>query len=101
MERPSPVAVKRAAPGGAGTAVPLRAFVPALARVLLRPGLWGVALRQLVATSPPGWWRRAPFTPRPDRAYLRFRAETAYGPDARPGRDDLVAYLRWCKGCAR
>jgi hypothetical protein len=82
-------------------AVPLRAFVPAAVRVVLRPSLWGVALRQLTATSPPGWWRRAPFAPCPDRAYLRFRTETAYGPDARPGRDDLVAYLRWCKESAR
>jgi hypothetical protein len=81
--------------------VPKRAFAPAVARVVLTPALWGVALRQLVATSPPGWWRRAPFIPRPDPDYLRFRTETAYGPDARPGRDDLVAYLQWCRGRPR
>jgi hypothetical protein len=33
----------------------------------------------------------------PDRAYLRFRLETAYGPDQAPVPDDLVAYLRWCR----
>jgi hypothetical protein len=82
-------------------AVPLRAFVPGAFRVVLTPSLWAIALRQLVATSPPGWWRRAPFTPRPDREYLRFRTETAYGPGARPGRDDLAAYLRWCRDSAR
>jgi hypothetical protein len=83
------------------SASPLRAFRPAFARVVVRPALWGIALRQLVATSPAGWWRRPPFVPRPDPAYVRFRTETAYGPDARPGADDLVAYLRWCKGTVR
>ncbi|HEY5014701.1 MAG TPA: hypothetical protein VIK61_18600 [Acidimicrobiia bacterium] len=82
-------------------ALPMRAFARAAIRVVLTPPLWGVAVRQLVAASPPGWWKRAPFVPRPDRAYLRFRTETAYGPGARPGRDDLVAYLRWCKERSR
>ena len=85
----------------AGGRIPLRAFVPAALRVVCTPSVWGVAVRQLVATSPPQWWRRAPFAPRPDAAYVRFRTETAYGPDARPGRDDLVAYLRWCKAAGR
>ena len=83
------------------TSVATRSFIPAALRVVLTPSLWGTALRQLAATSPPGWWRRAPFAPRPDPEYVRFRTETAYGPDARPGRDDLVAYLRWCKESAR
>jgi hypothetical protein len=81
--------------------VPVRAFVPGATRVVLTPPLWGIALRQLVATSAPGWWRRPPFVPRPDRAYLRFRTETAYGPGARPGPDDLAAYLRWCREAVR
>jgi hypothetical protein len=81
--------------------VPARSFIPAAVRVVLTPSLWGIALRQLAATSRPGWWRRVPFVPRPDPAYVRFRTETAYGPDARPGRDDMVAYLRWCKESAR
>jgi hypothetical protein len=85
----------------AGGRTRLRAFAPAAVRVVCTPSVWGAALRQLVATSPARWWSRAPFTPRPDPAYLRFRTETAYGPDARPGRDDLVAYLRWCKAAGR
>ncbi len=79
----------------------MRAFGPGAARVVLTPSLWGIALRQLGATSATGWWRRPPFVPRPDRAYLRFRTETAYGPGARPGRDDLAAYLRWCREAVR
>jgi hypothetical protein len=85
----------------AGSALPVRAFVPGALRVVLTPSLWAIAVRQLVAVSPRGWWRHAPYVPRPDRAYLRFRSDTAYGPDARPGRDDLAAYLRWCKERAR
>jgi hypothetical protein len=87
--------------GTSVTGIATRAFVPAVVRVVLTPSLWGIAMRQLAATSPRGWWRRPPFLPRPDRAYLRFRTETAYGPDAHPGPDDLVAYLRWCNGSAR
>jgi hypothetical protein len=93
--------VQSSATGTKRPAVPVRAFLPAAARVVLTPSLWGVALRQLAATSPRRWWRHPPFAPRPDAAYVRFRTETAYGPDARPGRDDLVAYLRWCKESAR
>jgi hypothetical protein len=49
----------------------------------------------------PGWWRRPPFVPRPDRAYLRFRLETQYGTGAgdaaKPTADDVVSYLAWCR----
>ena len=100
MAEPSGPEPTRAAPTSQ-TPLPARAFISAAARVVLRPSLWGIALRQLGATSPAGWWRRFPFAPRPDPAYVRFRTDTAYGPDARPGRDDLVAYLRWCKESAR
>ena len=51
------------------------------------PGAGGASGETGWQSGPPGWWRRAPFTPRPDRAYLRFRTETAYGPGARPGPD--------------
>jgi hypothetical protein len=45
-----------------------------------------------------GWWRRPPFLPVPDAAYLRFRMETAYGDaDRDPEPDDLITYLRWCR----
>jgi hypothetical protein len=69
-----------------------------VASVVIRPGLWGTAAAQLLRLAPRRWWRRWPPVPRPDRGYLRFRAETMWG-DARhqPDPDDLVAYLRWCR----
>jgi hypothetical protein len=45
----------------------------------------------------PRWWRRAPFLPLPDAAYLRFRLETQYGRDGAPAAGDLVTYLTWCR----
>jgi hypothetical protein len=69
----------------------------AVLRLLARPGLWPTALAQAFRLARRGWWRRPPFLPLPDRDYLRFRWETAYGADGRPEPDDLVAYLRWCK----
>ncbi|MGQ0849445.1 MAG: hypothetical protein ACT4OP_10060 [Actinomycetota bacterium] len=43
-----------------------------------------------------GWWRRRPFVPLPDRAYVEWRAYTAYGDrSARISRSDLASYLRW------
>ena len=40
-----------------------------------------------------------PFLPLPDRDYLRFRMETAYGGagDQQPKPADLLTYLRWCR----
>lgn len=70
--------------------------------VLVRPGLWGVAVGQVVRLARPGWWHRRPFLPVPDPAYLRFRLQTAYGdPDREPEPADVVAYLRWCRGFRR
>lgn len=64
--------------------------------VVARPRLWPAALRQARVLVPSGWWRRAPFLPVPDRAWLRFRLTTAYGdPDAPLGADDLVTWLAW------
>ena len=66
--------------------------------MLVRPSLWGVAVRQARVLARPGWWRRWPFLPLPDAAYLRFRLLTAYGDAERmPEADDLVAYLHWCR----
>ena len=68
------------------------------ATVLGRPELWPTALRQLARLSVPGWWRRPPFLPLPDRGYLGFRLQTMYGDAARaPDADDLVTWLRWCR----
>ena len=66
--------------------------------VVVRPSLWGTAIVQLFRLARPGWWRRAPFLPVPDRDYLRFRLETQYGdPEHRVEPADLLAYLRWCR----
>jgi hypothetical protein len=70
-------------------------MVPVL---LVHPELWWVALRQAVRLSPTGWWRRPPFLPVPDRAYVRFRLVTQYGDDGHaPRPEDLLSYLRWCR----
>jgi hypothetical protein len=70
--------------------------------VVVRPSLWGVAVAQLFRLARPGWWRRRPFIPLPDRDYLAFRLQTAYGdPAHEPEPADVVAYLRWCRGVRR
>jgi len=65
--------------------------------VVVRPGLWGIAALQVFRLARPGWWRRAPFLPLPDRDYLRFRLETQYGTGGTPDPADVVVYLRWCR----
>lgn len=65
--------------------------------LLRHPRLWPTAARVGLSLAPADWWRRAPFLPLPDRDWLRFRLETAYGGDGTgPMRgDDLVTYLEW------
>ncbi|MGH9185771.1 MAG: hypothetical protein ACRD0U_08175 [Acidimicrobiales bacterium] len=66
--------------------------------VLARPSLWLVAVRQAWRLAPRGWWRRRPWLPVPDAAYLRFRIQTMYGNPAHdPEPADVVAWLRWCR----
>jgi hypothetical protein len=36
----------------------------------------------------------------PDRAYVRFRLETAYGTKAEPAVADVLRYLEWCRTAA-
>src|SRR5262245_49350670 len=67
------------------------------AAVAARPRLWPTALRQYRRSVPVAWWRHAPYLPAPSRRYLRFRFETAYGPDAVPRSVDVVEYLDWCR----
>ena len=76
-----------------------RAWIgPAFLAVLRRPGLWRTAVRQVRVLAAPGWWRRRPWLPLPDPAYLRFRLVTQYGdPDHAPEPADVVAYLHWCR----
>ena len=77
---------------------PGREVLRAAAAVLVRPSLWGTALVQYRRMVPERWWRQSPFLPVPDPAMLAFRTTTQYGdPDHPPERDDLVAWLRWCK----
>lgn len=78
-----------------GAVVP-RGTVAAAGAVAARPSLWGAALRQARTLAPTGWWRRPPFLPVPDRAWMRFRLVTAYGdPDGPIDTDDLLTWLRW------
>ena len=66
--------------------------------VLGHPSLWATAVAQVAHLAPPGWWRRRPWLPLPDPAYLRFRLQTAYGdPTREPEPDDMVTYLHWCR----
>lgn len=72
--------------------------VGAALAVLVRPSLWATAVRQVFVLAPPGWWRRAPYLPLPDPAYLAFRFRTAYGDaGAGPSPADVVTYLHWCR----
>jgi hypothetical protein len=75
-----------------------RWLVEASRAVLKRPSLWGTAIAQVARLAPKGWWRRRPWLPLPDAAYLRFRLQTAYGdPTREPEPHDLVTYLHWCR----
>ena len=57
------------------------------------------AARAYVTHVPDGWYRRMPFLPVPDRAWLRFRLVTAYGdPDRAPEPVDVITWLEWLRG---
>lgn len=91
-----PAIVSGPAPAGAAPAsARTGAIAAAVAR---RPTLWPTALHQAWVLAPTGWWRRKPFLPLPDPAYLRFRLVTQYGDAAHPPTPgDVVTYLRWCR----
>jgi hypothetical protein len=76
----------------------IRWVLRAAVALAVRPDLWITAVRQVLVLAVDGWWRRAPFLPLPDPAYLRFRFQTMYGdPDHAPDPGDVVTYLRWCR----
>ncbi|GAC1317987.1 MAG: hypothetical protein NVSMB12_16380 [Acidimicrobiales bacterium] len=77
---------------------PVRSWAgPAAAAVIRRPWLWPTAVRQVRVLAPTGWWRRRPWLPLPDPAYLEFRMLTQYGDgNHAPAPDDVVTYRRWC-----
>lgn len=66
-------------------------------RVAVRhPSLAWEAIRLAAATAAPGWFRKAPFVPRPEPRYLDWRMLTAYGrPDAAPTEREVEEFLRW------
>jgi hypothetical protein len=86
--------------GGVRTKVGAGFWVKAVGALAREPGLWVTALGQAGRMARPGWWRRAPFFPVPDPAYVRFRLDTQYGGAGRPDPEDLVVYLRWCRSGA-
>src|SRR4051812_4724638 len=70
--------------------------------VARHPALWREAAHQAAALAPRGWWRRPPFAPLPDRAWLGFRLTTQYGDGGhRPEAADLVAWLAWARDARR
>jgi hypothetical protein len=63
--------------------------------------LWFTALRQIGRIARPGWWRHPPFLPVPDREYLAFRMQTAYGTNGEPKPDEVIDYLAWVRRSSR
>jgi len=74
----------------------------ALGALARRPSLAGEALLIWIHLIPRAWWRRAPFLPLPDRRWLEFRLETAYG-DHSDGPDTtaLVDVITWSRAFRR
>jgi hypothetical protein len=72
--------------------------VRAALALVVRPVLWGTAVRQLLVLAVDGWYRRPP---RPCRLRLhRFRMQCVRDAD-RVGPADLVTYLHWCRAWPR
>ncbi|MDE0377544.1 MAG: hypothetical protein OXK16_16515 [bacterium] len=66
------------------------------------PSLAWEAVRLAAATAAPGWFRKAPFVPRPEPGYLDWRMLTAYGrPDAIPTEREVEEFLRWRRALRR
>lgn len=65
-------------------------------RALISPRLARDLLAAAWAFRRRGWWRRPPFLPLPDRAYLRWRMYTAYADEhAVPPAEDVIRFARW------
>jgi hypothetical protein len=66
------------------------------ARALVNPVLARDLLRAMWAFRSRTWWRKPPFLPLPDRAYLSWRMYTAYGEEsAIPSVQDVIGFARW------
>tara|TARA_B100000131_G_scaffold269558_1_gene268949 strand:- start:352 stop:609 length:258 start_codon:yes stop_codon:yes gene_type:complete len=70
-----------------------------LARLLVvRPGLWVTAFRQLLALAESGWWKRFPFLPIPNKELIAFRSKTQYGSVGEEIEAvDVLIWLIWTK----
>jgi hypothetical protein len=56
-------------------------------------------VRAYLTHVPSSWYRRRPFLPVPDRAWMRFRLQTQYGdPNHAPEPADVVTWLEWSRG---
>jgi len=65
-------------------------------RAVINPRVAVDLLRTAWAFRRRDWWKKPPFLPAPDRAYLRWRMYTAYGSeDAVPPVGDVIAFARW------
>ncbi len=74
--------------------------LPMVSAIARSPQLWPTAARAYRSFVPARWWSRRPFLPVPDRAWMHFRLETAYGGDGTPSAtagEELVTYLEWLK----
>ncbi len=66
--------------------------------VVRRPDLWLVSFVQVFSLIPANWWQKKPFLPVPDKHWIEFRMETAFGdPNNRPSPQDTISFLEWCK----
>ena len=97
LPHPLPAALDAAAPAARRGPGPWLALTATLAlRALVRPALAVDLVRVAWRFRRRAWWRRAPFLPVPDAAYVRWRMHTAYGDaDAIPPAADLIRYARW------
>lgn len=80
----------------------LLSWLRVIAAIGARPDLWPAAIRAGASLTPRQWWRKPPFLPLPDRRWLHFRMETAYGGDGRtvPSTDDVITWLKWREATA-
>jgi len=73
--------------------------------VLRRPDLWATGIRAARTHAPPGWWKRRPWLPVPDRHWMQFRLTTAYGTGSAPADtvtpraepSEFIEWLEWLK----
>lgn len=76
----------------------MRLILTLTARAAASPSLAADLLRVAWRFRARDWYRKPPFLPLPDRAYVGWRMHTAYGShDAVPPADDIERYARWAR----